>query len=54
MKLGRMKIACKKWDGCKRCGRSRVKLGWGFIIIKMVVVKDKNFKIISTSKKSEE
>ncbi|PNS01578.1 hypothetical protein X927_00500 [Petrotoga mexicana DSM 14811] len=26
-------------------------LGWGFIIIKMVVVKDKNFKIISTSKK---
>jgi len=23
-------------------------LGWGFIIIKMVVVKDKNFKIIGS------
>jgi len=29
-------------------------LSWGFNIIKIVVVKDKNFKIISTSKKSEE
>jgi hypothetical protein len=28
--------------------------GWGFIIIKIVVGKDKNLKIISSSKKSEE